>query len=120
MRKLLLLDSNIIIGIANDQIDADLFSDFDVAISVVTVMEVYALAGMSQREEKIIDDLINHVTTIPITSRIAKRAGLLTRTKRKQSPDLLIAATALELNIPLCTKNLKDFKQISGLEVVSF
>jgi len=120
VQKLLLLDSNIIIGIANNQIDASLFDDFDIAISVVTVMEVYALAGMSEREETTIDELLRYITTVPITARIAKRAGLLTRTKRKRSADFLIAATALELHIPLCTHNLKDFRNITGLELVSF
>lgn len=118
MKKLLLLDSNLIIGIANDKINADIFSDFDTTISVVTVMEVYALAGISKREEMIIDEMLRYLPIIPITAQIAKRAGVLARTKRRHRADLLIAATALELNIPLCTRNYKDFKQIVGLEIV--
>jgi predicted nucleic acid-binding protein len=32
-------------------------------------------------------------------------------------PDALIAATALELGLTLCTKNIRHFQMIEGLEV---
>ena len=80
-------------------------------------MEVYALAGMSPEEEERIDWATMFLDIIPITAAIAKRAGILARTRRRAKPDLLIAATALELKVPLLTRNVRDFKHIPGLEV---
>ncbi|MBI2410332.1 MAG: hypothetical protein HYV32_00350 [Candidatus Kerfeldbacteria bacterium] len=50
-------------------------------------------------------------------SLIAERAAMLGRTRKTKLPDLLIAATALILDIPLITKNKKDFRKIPGLTV---
>ena len=49
---------------------------------------------------------------------IAYRAGVLRGTINIKLPDALIAATALVTGTPLVTRNLKDFKNVSGLEVV--
>mgnify|MGYP001559457641 FL=1 len=80
-------------------------------------MELYALAGMSEREQKVIDLYLLQSEILPVTLPIARRAGLLARTRRKGKPDLIIAATALEHNIPLLTRNTKDFR-ISGLKLL--
>lgn len=114
----LLLDSNIIIDIANDTIATSLFDDFYTVISAVTIMELYALAGMSHVEEQRIDEIISNSITIPVTAVIAKQAGILARTRKTHKMDLLIAASALTLTVPVCTRNRKDFKNIRGLKIV--
>lgn len=115
----LLLDSNIIIGIANGTINVSLFDDFYTVISAVTIMELYALAGMSQIEEQKIDAIASNSIVIPITAVIAKQAGVLARTRKNHKMDLLIAASALTLNVPVCTRNRKDFKNIPGIKTIS-
>ena len=50
---------------------------------------------------------------------IVYRAGVLRGTINIKLPDALIAATALVTGTPLVTRNVKDFKNISGLEVIS-
>ncbi|MDP1690321.1 MAG: type II toxin-antitoxin system VapC family toxin [bacterium] len=50
---------------------------------------------------------------------IAYQAGVLRGTINIKLPDALIAATALSTGTPLVTRNVKDFKNVSGLEVVS-
>ena len=49
----------------------------------------------------------------------AYHAGVLRGTINIKLPDALIAATALVTGTPLVTRNVKDFKNVSGLEVVS-
>ncbi len=118
MAKLIQLDTNIIVGIINGHIEPKILDDYIIAASVISVMEVYALAGLSFIEERRIDQALTHVTIIPLDFLIAKRAGQLARTRRQHKADLLIAATALTKDIPLCTRNYKDFKNIPGLKVV--
>lgn len=118
----ILLDTNLLIAMTNDESwKAILLSTSHIyTVSAVSVMELYALSGMSVSEERKIDLAINFLEVEVVTQSIAKRAGLLARTRRRRDKaDLLIAATALELNVPLITKNLKDFRRIPGLDARS-
>ncbi|MEK7648337.1 MAG: PIN domain-containing protein [Patescibacteria group bacterium] len=114
-----LLDSNYVIGILNGTIPVPHSDTTSIAISVVTVMELYALAGMSDSEQRRIDTALKHLDIFPITMAIAIRAGILSRTRRRGKADLLIAATALEYSATLVTKNIKDFTSLPHLKVVS-
>ena len=117
-RGTLLLDSNYLIGIVNGTIPFKPVQSLRYAISAVPVMELWALAGMSSAEEERIDGALELMEIVPITAAIAKRAGLLARTHRRGKADLLIAATALELGMPLATRNTRDFKRIPGLKLI--
>lgn len=121
MKEQVLLDTNIVIEILNGTGDPHSFDEYDVFISTITVAELYALSGISKDEERRIDVALLFLSIVPPTKEIAKRAGVLARTwtKRSQRPDLLIAATALELGVPLITKNVRDFARIRGLVVRS-
>lgn len=52
-----------------------------------------------------------------VDSRIARAAAQLGRTRKTKLPDLIIAATAIEFDIPLITKNVKDFRNIPRLRI---
>lgn len=117
--SIVLLDSNYVIGILNRAISAEDFLYPHSVISAVTVMELYALSGMSPEEERRIDEAVQHLNIVPVDIFIAKRAGILARTRKRGKADLIIAATALELNIPLLTNNIRDFKNIAGLKLLS-
>lgn len=121
MTARILLDSNILIEVFNGTVaPAQLFRGGSLlSISAVTVMEMYALSGMSVDEQERIDQAMMLLDIIPVTAAIAKRAGMIARTRGRGKPDLLIAATALELGLPLFTHNARDFKGITGLKVIS-
>jgi predicted nucleic acid-binding protein len=61
---------------------------------------------------------------LPITPNISHRAMLLVEEHALRSGfhagDALVAATALEHNLPLATANLKHFKPVHGLKLVEF
>lgn len=113
-----LLDSNIVIGFINGEFIPEDLASYTPTISTITIMELFGLAGMSEEEEQRMIKLLSNLQLVPVTATIAKQAGILSKTRSsKKRFDLLIAATALELDIPLITKNLKDFRRIKGLEV---
>lgn len=117
--KRVVLDSNILIGLYNTTIIVtELETVEEIFVSSITIMEIFALAGMSVEEEKVLKILLKRIVVIPVSYKIAEHAGRLARTRRIGKADLLIAATALELGLPLMTRNVKDFKKISGLKIV--
>lgn len=112
------LDSNLLIlHLAGNR--ELLFPAGTVAVSTLTVFEVLRLPGMSNEEETALRELLLLCRPVSVSPAIAERAALLSRTSPTNRPiDLLIAATALELDVPLVTKNRRHFKSIPGLNVV--
>ncbi|MEK7084777.1 MAG: PIN domain-containing protein [Patescibacteria group bacterium] len=111
-----LVDTNIII-LHVGNIEAVNFETYDISISELSVFELLRYPKLSRHEETAIKTLLNTCTRIPVTSNISQRAAHIARTKQGRGMDFLIAATALELDVPLITKNTKDFRGIPGLLV---
>jgi len=92
-----------------------------VAISAVTEMELYA--GKSMENPAIEEDVLKFLKlfkTLPVTSNIARQAGLMLRRYRHQglTPiDAIIASTAMEHNANLITRNIKHFRMVKGIIV---
>lgn len=85
--------------------------------SAVVVTELLRYPGILDDEITWIDNFLDIIEIIPVDEAIARRAGLLGRTRKTKIPDLLIAASALEHGLTLCTNNIRDFKNIPGLKV---
>ena len=82
------------------------------AYSVITRTELFA--GRAT-DESVVRALLAPMREIVVDRAIAERAGFLRRTMAVLTPDALIAATALELGIPLITRNRRDFERIPDL-----
>lgn len=54
---------------------------------------------------------------VPVDRSIAERAGRVAREAGVRLPDALIAATALEKDLQLLTRNTKDFEKVRGLRI---
>jgi len=116
----ILLDTNILIGVLNGTLDPRRIARRGIVVlSAVTVMEIYALAGMSDIEQHRIDSALAMVEVMPVDVVVAKRAGMLARTRPRRKSDLLIAATAIVHGLPMITKNIRDFREIPGLALLS-
>lgn len=121
---MILVDTNIFIEIFKGNAEVEhsvgLFIPQELAMSSVTVMELYYGALNKLELKRIRKHLavfrICHIsistseTATSLIERYAKSHGL-------QIPDALIAATALEHHCPLLTLNLKDFMYIEGLQL---
>jgi len=119
MPQIPLLDTNILIGLVNGtESSPEELSISEAAASVMSVMELYALAGIAQEESRRIEAFLQGLTLYPVSESIARRAGILARTRRRGIVDYVIAATALEFNLPLMTHNVKDFRNIPGLKLM--
>ncbi len=96
----------------------------DIAISVVTVMELrYGLVLNPQRAQKIesaISSLLSSVTILPFCREEAEQAAhIRAALKRQGHPigayDVLIAATAQHHNLRMVTANQREFDRVLGL-----
>jgi len=94
-------------------------------ISAITYLEL--LQGMRNQAEMIAVQKSlerRHTTQLPITPAITERAvDLMQRlvlSHGLQLGDALIAATALEHDLPVLTGNTKHFSPINGLSIEAF
>lgn len=126
---MLLFDTCILIDILRRNVDALAFFDAanqsvqdgkydDVAISVVTVQELYA--GIRQGEEPVTERLLSAFQVIDVDTPIARQSGdylrQYFRSHGVQSNDSLIAATAAVTDAALATCNLKHFPMFPDLQ----
>jgi tRNA(fMet)-specific endonuclease VapC len=109
---------------------ADTQGDLDVAISVVTVLELAHGAARADAPARratrlqFIQELLTAVPVHPVTTAIALRAGRIdgenqAKGIRLSLADLLIGVTALELGYSVATSNLRHFQMVPGVNVVS-
>ena len=83
-----------------------------VAYSVVTRAELFAGRGV---DEQVVGALLEPFRELPVDRAVSERAGRLRRGSQLHLIDALIAATALEHGLALCTRNLGDFGTVAGL-----
>jgi predicted nucleic acid-binding protein len=114
----LLLDTSVIIDAINEkknrrQFLRDLVQQGNVlACCPINVTEIYA--GMRPKEEVQTTRFLTSLDYHPITFAVARLAGEMKRDFRKKGPtlsvtDSLIAAVAIQYQLPLITDNVKDF-----------
>ncbi|WP_394754833.1 type II toxin-antitoxin system VapC family toxin [Crenothrix sp.] len=121
-----LLDTDILSAIRRKQRDSNLekwlrsITSSELFLSVVTVGEVER--GITQQRRvnpKFADDLDSWLNTIlhryeqrilPLTTAIARRWGQLSGELGHNNADLMIAATALEHNLVVVTRNTRHFE----------
>jgi len=118
-------DSNILIYHINGQLDSAaeqaLYGYFEhpAYISVITAMEVLSWPGHSGESIAMTTAFLEIFDEIAIDADIKDIAIKIRRNYRLKLPDAVIAATALHLDLPLITRNMKDFKDIPDLKLFS-
>jgi predicted nucleic acid-binding protein len=91
-------------------------SDSKLQISVVTRCELFA--GRNA-DEPALRRTLNVLKEVSVTRAIAETAGSIRRTTGIPVPDALIAATALEHEMALMTRNRRRFERVRGLTLSS-
>lgn len=99
-----------------------------IAISIITYMEVYQGVLMSTDQaaaELRFRELVETLPLLPLSPAVARRCAAVRADLRRQGRrvggralDLIIAATALEFNLTLVTRNLRDYRDIPGFSLL--
>ncbi|MBF2014526.1 MAG: type II toxin-antitoxin system VapC family toxin [Rivularia sp. T60_A2020_040] len=118
-----LYDTNIFIYyLAGESIVDSLFAeDFlnlhDILTLPIVRIELLSFSGLSEDEEQSIKDLLSQFSSVPLSREIEEQTIELKRRYKIKLPDAIIAATALNQDAFLVTRNVRDFKGIAELKV---
>ena|SRR3989344_6258320 len=90
----------------------------DIIFSAITETELVAGKECKEGDKKrLLLNFLRRWNKISVSNQIAVLAGDLARDYSLDVPDAIIAATALVNEAELLTKNIRDFKNVSGLKV---
>ena len=118
-----ILDTNILIEILKNNKDTiKIVEQFSLHyISEITKMELFYGAFNKQELNKL-NKFISLFELVPINESISNIVSKLIYTYAKSHnltiPDAIIASTAIELNLPLFTYNIKDFHFIDDIKIL--
>lgn len=89
-------------------------------IGASEIVRFELLAGVREAEAEMLERFFRAITWVPIGESITRTAGELARRYRRafsgiDDADYLIAATALLLDAPLLTTNVRHFPMVPGL-----
>ena len=118
-----LVDTDVLIDVSRDKEAAieflDQLDDFWL-VSIITAMELM-IGARNQQEVSEIDRLVAVYSVIPLAAEIGNSAYRLLKRYAKSHGlrvfDSLIAATALDEDLTLVTKNKKHFQMIDSLKL---
>lgn len=115
----MLLDTNILIYLSKPGGESlqEVFSSTRPVASLVSKIEAYGYHRITEQEVSDLNIVFGWVAILSISEQIANRAIRLRQERHMTLGDAVIAATAFVHGVPLCTRNVQDFKHIEGMEI---
>ena len=121
MGKTYLIDTNIILEytggllpIKTNNLVGNFINNSGLRVSVINQIEV--LGHPSATKE--LNGFFDTAKIYQLTQKIIIQTIELRKIKKIKLPDAIIAATAITHNLTLISRNIKDFKNVPGLEVI--
>ncbi len=124
----LVIDTDILIDVSRGVPEAIAFvqqreEDGSVGLSTVTQLELL-IGCRNKAEQQAVEQFLHRFELIKLNEQVADRAVDLVLQYRLSHglllADALIAATALSLNLPLASKNQRDYRFIAGLQLLAY
>lgn len=118
---MILLDSNILIYSVQKEHEAlrHWILSIEPSYSIISKVEVLGYWNISPLQAQAIDNILKSMRELLITTKQCERAIALRQDKKMSLGDALIAATALEYELCLATRNTKDFDWIPNLSLIN-
>jgi len=117
-----LADTNAIIDYLENKLPEKSIDLIDRAIlqfSVISRIELLAWSKASDSQLKILNDFINTSLVFGLTEGIILKTIEIRRNYRLKLPDAIIAATAIDNNLTLITRNTSDFEKVISLNCIN-
>lgn len=116
-----LIDTNAVIDYLDNKLpekSANLLDEIDFQISVIVRMELLSQHEASDAQLKVLQEFIDNAIVFGLEEAIILKAIEIRKINRVKLPDAIVAATALVNSQILITRNVSDFKNINGLQVI--
>jgi len=88
-------------------------------IASVTKIEALGFAAIKADEKQAIEELFSTCVVHALDAAVIDRAVQVRRGSKIATLDAIIAATALEHDVILVTRNVDDFKGVEGLRIIN-
>lgn len=88
-------------------------------LSAISITEVLGYEELTSGDEDLFEAMFAQLVMQPVSEAILRRAAVLRRMRKLKLGDAIIAATALETDSELVTRNEQDFRGIEGLHVIN-
>ena len=117
------LDTNVVLYyLGGDQhvrevVDRALEQPLPLYVSAITVAELLRFPKLTPEEETNIKTFLSVCSIINVDAIVADRSGAIGRSYGLKLADSMIAATTLFTGSALLTRNIRDFRRVSGLIV---
>ena len=125
MGKKFLIDTNIIIYHFKDEIPdraktwiENVFSS-SFHISIITKIEFLGWKDYTLEQFNQASEFLSNDDVISLKENIVDETIQLRRQIRIKLPDAIIAATCIIKNYTLITRNIEDFKNVEGLDIIN-
>jgi len=96
-----------------------LLTESQPVISAITEIELLCWKSATAADKEVLSNFISDCAVIELEKPIKLMAANIRTYHRLKLPDAIIAATAVVYNYTLITRNVSDFKGVSGLLVVN-
>ncbi len=113
-----LIDTNAIIEYLGATLPEDVLNRLDSVVgtqfflSVINKIELLGFAHLTRTEEKKITHFIESAFLISLENSIVEKTIAIRKSTKIKLPDAIIAATAMEYDLTIITRNVRDFEQL--------
>jgi predicted nucleic acid-binding protein len=116
----LLVDSNILIYLLNgDHTIESILEESTVFLSFINKIELLSFQNTTSRQQEIIEEIIHNTTVIQSNDYIIEVAIQLRKKYKLKTPDAIVLATSVFLEMPLLTADARLFK-IKEIEIIQY
>ncbi len=118
---MMLIDSNLIIYAVQAEYKnlREWIVDNEPSYSIISRVEVLGFARLQAIQKQALTDLLNNLEVIYLNPSCYEIAIALKQQRKMSLGDALIAATCIENNKILATRNTDDFKWIENFSVIN-
>lgn len=122
MARKYLMDTNAVIDYLGNKLPSNaaaMLYEEELGISVNTRMELLAWRNATAQQISILKEFIDSTIIHNLEESVILGGIELRKNYRIKLPDAIIAATALVYDLTLVTRNIDDFKNLEGIDLIN-
>ncbi len=122
MEQEFLMDSNVVIDYFGNKLPhkaTSFINNLPAVISVITRIEILGWYNATPEQLHKLKNFVEQSVVYSLTEVVIQQTISLRQQYRIKLPDAIVAATALTQNKTLLTRNVNDFKNIPGLNLLN-